>query len=116
MIIGDKKWKKGTVIEKLQNRRYLVRTEDGGELVRNRKHLRKQQVQTRTTSVRENLAEPSTTIEKPIPTRRKPAETAATSGKNPTEPTTTMKKTVETLVKRSRAGRTLRPPKRFNQT
>ena len=41
MIIGDKKWKKGTVIEKLQNRRYLVRTEDGGQLVRNRKHLRK---------------------------------------------------------------------------
>ena len=39
--IGMKQWKKGIIIKQLQDRRYLVQMEDGGRIIRNRKHLRK---------------------------------------------------------------------------
>ena len=68
MIIGEKKWKKGRVLAKLENRRYLVRTEDGGELERNRKHLRKQTKKEGVGVPREMQAEKTTAKEKHMET------------------------------------------------
>ena len=49
--MGDRQWKEATVKEPLPNRSYIVETNDGKELRRNRRHLRKCQQSTHSAPV-----------------------------------------------------------------
>ena len=68
-----------------------------------------------TTTTRDNSVEPPTPLMKPTKRRQKQAK-ATTARENPSATSTTRKKPVETCLERSRAGRVLRPTKRFNPT
>ena len=98
--LGDKKWKKATITERLDERSYLLETPDGATYRRNRQHLKKSSEDKvtkaipDTTPVREDTEphhtapqaeplqdtataepanDPAKSIERPRRTRQKPA-------------------------------------------